>query len=302
MLFFKVDPGNSFSSSIDSSDLSSANIDPACTQEPSDVPTEEPTQVPTEITYSLQSIATSDHHLNHIDGNYFYYVAIMDNNNNGDSGAECYDVDDISDIRINKSFLQEGSSNSVIFHAEDFLHHHHEYTFYADIFPMKRNNFVTNTIDKVLFDISRMILVSSHTSLYSSLYTTQVLYTPHQVISPNIICLWPTSLLFTKFSSSSVSFRYGIPFSYHNPKATGGGTGQIRFQFRLQFNFRLRFRIIIDSITTMVATIIPVFSSSSLQGDTSVVPTDDLNHSPSDVPRSILDPVSTNATTHPCLI
>ena len=139
------------------------------------------------------------------------------NNNNGGSGAECYDVGDISDIRINKSFLQ-------------------------------------------------------------------------------------TSLLFTKFSSSSVSFRYGIPFSYHNPKATGGGTGQIRFQFRLQFNFRLRFRIIIDSITTMVATIIPVCSSSSLQGDTSVVPTVDLNHSPSDVPRSILDPDTTNATKHPYLI
>ena len=52
----------------------------------------------------------------------------------------------------------------------------------------------------------------------------------------------------------------------------------------------------------MVATIIPVCSSSSLQGDTSVVPTVDLNHSPSDVPRSILDPVSTNATKHPYLI
>ena len=52
----------------------------------------------------------------------------------------------------------------------------------------------------------------------------------------------------------------------------------------------------------MVATIIPVCSSSSLQGDTSVVPTVDLNHSPSDVSRSILDPVSTNATKHPYLI
>ena len=52
----------------------------------------------------------------------------------------------------------------------------------------------------------------------------------------------------------------------------------------------------------MVTTIIPVCSSSSLQGDTSVVPTVDLNHSPSDVPRSILDPVSTNATKHPYLI
>ena len=33
-------------------------------------------------------------------------------------------------------------------------------------------------------------------------------------------------LLFTKLSSSSVSLQYGIPFSYHNPKGTGGGTGQ----------------------------------------------------------------------------
>ena len=30
------------------------------------------------------------------------------NDNNGGSGAECYDVGDISDIRINKSFLKEG--------------------------------------------------------------------------------------------------------------------------------------------------------------------------------------------------
>ena len=100
----------------------------------------------------------------------------LDNNNNGDSGAECYDVGDISDVRINKSFLQEGSSNSVIVHAEDFKHYHHEYIFYADILPMKRNDLVSHTIDKVFFNIFRVILVSSHTSLYSSLHTTQVLY------------------------------------------------------------------------------------------------------------------------------
>ena len=240
LLFFKIDPGNSFNSSIDTSDFSATNIDPDCIQEPSDVPTKEPIRVPTEITYFLQAICTSYQHINPIDGNYFYYVAIMDftqgNNNNGESGAESYDVGDISDVRINKSFLQEGSSNSVIVHAEDFKPYHHEYIFYADIFPMKRNDLVTHTIDKVFFDIYRMILVSLHTSLYSSLHTTQVLYAPHQVISPNIVFLWPTSLLLTKFSSSSVSSRYGIPFSYHNPKATGGGTGQIRFQLRLQFD------------------------------------------------------------------
>ena len=49
----------------------------------------------------------------------------------------------------------------------------------------------------------------------------------------------------------------------------------------------------------MVATIIPVCSSSLLQDDTSVVPSFDLNHSPGDVPRLILDPVSTNTTIHP---
>ena len=52
----------------------------------------------------------------------------------------------------------------------------------------------------------------------------------------------------------------------------------------------------------MVANIIPVCSSSLLQDDTSVVPSFDLNHSPSDVPKLILDPVSTNAIIHPCLI
>ena len=46
-------------------------------------------------------------------------------NNNGDSDAECYDVGDISDIRINKSFLQARSSNSVIVHAKDNNHYHH---------------------------------------------------------------------------------------------------------------------------------------------------------------------------------
>ena len=131
--FSKIGPGNSFNSNIDSSDLSSANIDPACTQEPSDVPTEEPNLVPTAITYSLQSIFISDQHLHPIDQNYFYYVAIMDftsnDNNNGDSDAECYDVGDISDIRIDKSFLQARSSNSVIVHAKDNNRYHHEYNF-----------------------------------------------------------------------------------------------------------------------------------------------------------------------------
>ena len=155
LLFFKVDTGNSFSSSINSDDLSSENINPACTQEPSDVSTEEPIQISTKITYSLQTIAVSDQHINPIGGNYFYYVAIMDNNNNGDSGAECYDVWDIS---------------------------------------------------------------------------------------------------------------------------------------------------VIDSITTMVDTIIPICSSSLLQDDASAVPSFDLNHSPSNVPRSILDHVSINAIMHQCII
>ena len=90
----------------------------------------------------------------------------------GDSGAECYDVGDISDVRINNSFLQEGSSNSVVAHTEDFKLYHHEYIFYADILPMKRNDLVSQTVDKLFFDISRVILVSSHASFFSSLPTT----------------------------------------------------------------------------------------------------------------------------------
>ena len=39
-----------------------------------------------------------------------------------------------------------------------------------------------------------------------------------------------------------------------------------------------------------------------LQVDTSVVPSSDLNHSPSNVLSSILDPVSTNVIIHPSLI
>ena len=59
-------------------------------------------------------------------------------------------------------------------------------------------------------------------------------------------------MLFTKLSSSSVSFRYGIPFSYHNPKGTGDGTGQFQLQFR--FRPQLRLRILFKNA---VATIIP---------------------------------------------
>ena len=49
----------------------------------------------------------------------------------------------------------------------------------------------------------------------------------------------------------------------------------------------------------MVATIILIHSSSVLQYDTSVAASFNLNHSPSDVPSSILDLDSTNATIHP---
>ena len=41
-----------------------------------------------------------------------------DNNNNEDTDLEWYDVGDISAVRINKSFLQEGLFNSVIIHEE----------------------------------------------------------------------------------------------------------------------------------------------------------------------------------------
>ena len=49
----------------------------------------------------------------------------------------------------------------------------------------------------------------------------------------------------------------------------------------------------------MVTTIIPVCSSYVLQVDTNIVPSFDLNHSPSDVPSSILDPFTSNANIHP---
>ena len=111
-------------------------------------------------------------------------------NNNGDSDAECYDVGDISDTRINKSFLQARSSNSVIVHAKDNNRYHHEYNFCADILPMKRNALVSQTVDKLFFDISRVIVVSSHTSLCSSLHTTRFLDAHAQVIGSNIIYLW----------------------------------------------------------------------------------------------------------------
>ena len=96
---------------------------------------------------------------------------------------------------------------------------------------VERNDLVSQTIDKFCFDISRMILASSRTSFSSSLKPTQVLDVYDQDISPIIILLWPTSLLFTKLSPSSVYLQYGIPFSHHNHKGTRGGTGQFQFQF-----------------------------------------------------------------------
>ena len=57
-------------------------------QEPSAIPSEEPTQVPTVITESVQSISTSDHHLNPLDGNKLYYevincIEVMDDTTQG---------------------------------------------------------------------------------------------------------------------------------------------------------------------------------------------------------------------------
>ena len=95
-------------------------------------------------------------------------------------------------------------------------------------------------------------MVTLTTSLYPSLHPTQVfddqetsfLYpssTPslkfkfitsisHLSMGMSLLFQQPQvvttiSMLFTKLSPSSVSFRYGIPFSSHNPKGTGDGKG-----------------------------------------------------------------------------
>ena len=89
----------------------------------------------------------------------------------------------------------------------------------------KRKDLVSQTINKFCFNISRVILASSHTSFSSSLHSYQVLNAHDQDISPIIIFLWPTLLLITKLSPSSVYLQYGIPFSCRNPNGTRGGTG-----------------------------------------------------------------------------
>ena len=109
--------------------------------------------MPTEITDSVLSITTSDHHLNPIDGNYFYYVEvmnyIMDNNNNGDTDVNWYDAGYISAVRINNSFPQ-GFFNSVIVHEEVF--DHPKTSLYADILQMKGNDLIHKNIDNFCFD------------------------------------------------------------------------------------------------------------------------------------------------------
>ena len=66
-------------------------------QEPSPVPSEEPIQVPTIITDSIQSVSTSDHQINLMDGNDFYHEVInrievmyeiLDGHNNGDTNID----------------------------------------------------------------------------------------------------------------------------------------------------------------------------------------------------------------------
>ena len=97
--------------------------------EPSPAPSEEPIQLPTIITDSIQSVSTSDHQLNSIDGNDFYHEVInrievmdeiLDGHNNGDTNVDWYDVVDISAVQINNNFIQEGFAKFEIIHKEDF--------------------------------------------------------------------------------------------------------------------------------------------------------------------------------------
>ena len=73
-------------------------------------------------------------------------------------------------------------------------------------------------------------------------------------------------ILFTKLLPSYVSFRYGIPFSSHNPKGTDDGKWHFWLQFWLQLQLRLwlQFRLqLIDLFTNVVAaTIIPALTPS----------------------------------------
>ena len=99
------------------------------TAEPSPEPSEVSIQVPTIITDPIQSVSTSDHQLNPIDGNDFYNEVInridvmdeiLDGHNNGDTDIDWYDVVDISAVRVNNHFIQEGFSKADIIHEEDF--------------------------------------------------------------------------------------------------------------------------------------------------------------------------------------
>lgn len=98
-------------------------------QEPSRIPSEKPTQIPSIITDSVQSLSTFDHQLNPLDGNEFYCEfinqieimdEIIDGNNNGDTDVDWYEAVDISAVRINNNFIQEGFSKSDINHEEAY--------------------------------------------------------------------------------------------------------------------------------------------------------------------------------------
>ena len=83
-------------------------------EEPNAIPSEEPNQVPTIISDSIQSLSTSDHQLNPLDGNEFYYEVInrievmdeiLDGKNNGYTDVVGYNVVYISIVRTNNDFI-----------------------------------------------------------------------------------------------------------------------------------------------------------------------------------------------------
>ena len=98
-------------------------------QEPTATPSKETTQVLTEITDSILSIDTSDHHLNPIDGNYFYYVEVMDsildNNNNEDTDVKWYDAEnDIVPKNVDKFCFDNSRVIMVPLHTSFYPYLH----------------------------------------------------------------------------------------------------------------------------------------------------------------------------------
>ena len=107
--------------------------------------------LPREIENAIKSVPLSEEYTISLDGDYAGYndvvnrIKVMDmelgDYNNGDLGIDWYDVLDISSVRIQHQFINEGQASADIIHEEDFDPSIDKE--YHDVHSIKRNTQVS---------------------------------------------------------------------------------------------------------------------------------------------------------------